>query len=96
MRRVKKIKRLKFNKLLKARTLKINYVLTKRTFRKMLNKGREVNYGLMKVGRKFLTSYTQFLYPSLYFSHFITNNVLANAFPSLVIPKSTNSTPKYK
>lgn len=96
MRRLRKTKRLKFSKLLKARVLKINYVLTKRTLRKMTNKGREVNYGLMKVGHKLTSSYYKFLFPSLYFSHFVTNNILASVFPSLVIAKGTTPTPRYR
>lgn len=95
MRRIRKIKHLKFNKLLRARTLKLNYILSKRTLRKNTTKKREINYGLLKIGNKVTTYFSNFLKPSICFSYFYLNNITINIFPSLSIPKSTDSTPKY-
>ena len=95
MRRLRKIKHLRFSKLLKARIIKLNYTLSKRTLRKQTNKKRINNVGLFKVSGNLTNYFLKFLKPSIFFSHTHVNKIMISMFPSLVIPKSTDSTPKY-
>lgn len=95
MRRLRKIKRLKFSKLLKARVVKLNYTLSNRTLRKQTNKKRISNIGLFKVSGNLTNYFLKFLKPSIFFSYLHINKIMISMFPNLVIPKSTDSTPKY-
>jgi len=95
MRRPRKIKRLKFSKLLKARIIKLNYTLSSRTLRKQTNKKRISNIGLFKVGGNLTSYFLKFLKPSILFSYIHINKIMVSMFPNLILPKSTDSTPKY-
>lgn len=95
MRRLRKTKRLKFSKLLKARVIKLNYILSSRTLRKQTNKKRVSNIGLFKVSGHLTNYFLKFLKPSIFFSYLHINKVITSVFPNLILPKSTDSTPKY-
>jgi len=95
MRRIRKIKKLKYSHSVRARLLKLNYVLNNRTLRKKTNKKKTLNYGLMRVGGTFFRDFNSFLKPSLYFTHFTSNSIAANVYPSLTVPKTTTAYPKY-
>lgn len=95
MRRVRKIRHWKFKKLLKAKVLKINYTLSRRTLRKAKNKNRLTSQGLLKIGGVTIVNFLKFLKPTLNFSYYSVTSVAASILPSLNLPKSTDSTPKY-
>lgn len=95
MRRIRKIKSLKSKQLLRARLLKLNYILTKRAFRKSFFKKKIINYGLLKIGGPLVKNFYKFLHTSFYFTYFINNSITISIFPSLYNLKSTNSAPKY-
>ena len=95
MRRTRRIRKLKYNTIVRAKLLKINYTWFNRTLRKKFFKKKTINYGLMKVGGLFFKNFNKFLKPSLYFTCYINNYILANMYPSKVIPKTTIASPKY-
>lgn len=95
MRRLRKTRHLKFNKLLKARVIKLNYTLASRTLRKQTNKKRISNLGLFKVSGNLTNYFLKFLKPSVFFSYLYINKVMTSMLPNLIVPKSTDSTPKY-
>ena len=49
----------------------------------------------MKVGGLFFKDFNKFLKPSFHFTCYINNLIVANVYPSLLIPKTTVSSPKY-
>lgn len=49
----------------------------------------------MKVGGQTMNQFFRFVKPSLTFSYFAINSIAVNVFPTLSLPKSTDSTPKY-
>ena len=95
MRRARKTRHWKSSKLIKARTLRVNYTLSHRTLRKAQFKNRVSSQGLLKIGGYTMHQFFKFLKPSLTFSYFSVNSVAVNIFPTLALPKSTDSTPKY-
>lgn len=96
MRRRRRIRRWEFNKLVRARVLKINYVWNKRTSRKYKNKNRYAIPGLMKVGQGAYQMFGRYLAPTLKFSYNCTNSVMLTSLPSKLLVKRTNPTPLYQ
>lgn len=95
MRRVRRIRRWKFKKLVKARILKINYTISRRTLRKAKSKNRYTSQSLLKVGGLTVSNFFKYLQPTLKFSYYTVNSIALSIFPSLNLPKGTDSTPKY-
>tara|TARA_B110000503_G_scaffold114823_1_gene172719 strand:+ start:1112 stop:1693 length:582 start_codon:yes stop_codon:yes gene_type:complete len=95
MRKIRRIRKLKYNTLVRARLIKLNYTWFNRTLRKKFFKKKTINYGLMRVGGVFFKNFNKFLKPSFHFTCYVNNSIIANIYPSLSIPKTTISSPKY-
>ena len=49
----------------------------------------------MKVGGMFFKNFNKLLKPSFHFTCYLNNSIIVNIYPSLSVPKTTISSPKY-